>query len=231
MPAATGPRPPALDEPYAPPPGDPACVHADASLLVLVKPAGLLCAPGRGDDKQDCLVSRARRHWLDALLVHRLDLATSGLVLLARGAEVHAALSAAFRERQVAKAYEALVHGPLPGESGEIDLPLAADWPRRPLQKVCHETGKPSLTRWRWLAGEGGRDGNAGADRVALEPVTGRSHQLRVHLAAIGCPIVGDPLYGRPGDRAPRLMLHATRLAFRHPVTGQALELASPAPF
>ena len=220
MPAATGPRPPALDEPYAPPPGDPACVHEDAALLVLVKPAGLLCAPGRGDDKQDCLVSRARRHWPDALLVHRLDLATSGLVLLARSPAVHAALSAAFRERQVAKAYEAVVHGPLPGDSA-----------RRPLQKVCHDTGKPSLTRWRRRAGEGGREGNEDAERVALEPVTGRSHQLRVHLAAIGCPIVGDPLYGRPGDPAPRLMLHATRLAFRHPVTGEVLELASPAPF
>jgi tRNA pseudouridine32 synthase/23S rRNA pseudouridine746 synthase len=243
-------RPAALDEPYRPPAGAPACLHADDAILVLVKPAGLLCAPGRGDDKQDCLVSRARVRWPDALLVHRLDLATSGLVLLARSALAHARLSAAFRERRVDKAYQALVHGPLAADVGEIDLPLAADWPNRPLQKVCEATGRPSLTRWRRVAG---RDAMHAGDpreahdeldphdapdtrdeaiaRVDLEPVTGRTHQLRVHLAAICCPIVGDPLYGRDGDPAPRLMLHAAMLAFAHPATGEALRFESPAPF
>jgi tRNA pseudouridine32 synthase/23S rRNA pseudouridine746 synthase len=220
-------RPAALDEPYRPPPGEPVLVHADDAILVLEKAAGLLCAPGRGEDKQDCLVSRAQARWPGALLVHRLDLATSGLVLLARTPAAHARLSAAFRERAVAKRYEGLVHGPLPGdgEKGEIDLPLLVDWPNRPLQKVCAE-GKPSLTRWRRL-------GNAGDGivRVALEPVTGRSHQLRVHLAASGCPLLGDPLYGRPGDGAGRLMLHATRMAFAHPVSRAPVEVESPAPF
>jgi tRNA pseudouridine32 synthase/23S rRNA pseudouridine746 synthase len=217
-------RPAALADPYLPPPGAPACLHEDDAILVLVKPAGLLCAPGRGDDKQDCLVSRVRARWPDALLVHRLDLATSGLVVMARSASVHARLSAAFRERRVDKAYEALVHGTLPADAGEIDLPLAADWPNRPLQQVCEATGKPSLTRWRRLA-------RGGCERVELEPVTGRTHQLRVHLAAIGCPIVGDPLYGREGDGAARLMLHATRLAFAHPVAGEALRFEAVAPF
>lgn len=225
-------RPPALDEPYAPPPDAPALVHVDAHVLVLVKPAGLLCAPGRGEDKQDCLVSRAQARWPDALLVHRLDLATSGLVLLARSPDVQARLSAAFRDRRVAKAYEALVHGALPGDAGEIDLPLAADWPNRPLQKVCREAGKPSLTRWRRMTNGDERGGAIEArQRVALEPVTGRTHQLRVHLAALGCPIVGDPLYGPVDDAAPRLMLHACRLSLPHPVTGEPLDVASPAPF
>jgi tRNA pseudouridine32 synthase/23S rRNA pseudouridine746 synthase len=227
----TSARPAALDEPYRPPPGEPGLVHADEGILVLVKPAGLLCAPGRGEDKQDCLVSRAHRRWPDALVVHRLDLATSGLVLLARTQAAHARLSEAFRERAIDKAYEALVHGPLPAgpDAGCIDLPLLVDWPNRPLQRVDPVDGKPSLTRWRRIDGPPGRDPQVA--RLALEPVTGRSHQLRVHLAAIGCPIVGDPLYGRPGDGAERLMLHATRLAFDHPVSGEPLSFVSPAPF
>ncbi len=241
-----------LDAPYHPPPGDPVAVHVDDAILVLDKPAGLLCAPGLGEDKQDCLVARAQARWPGALLVHRLDLATSGLVVLARTREAHAALSAAFRDRRVEKAYEALVYGPLPSQAGDIDLPLAADWPNRPRQKVCHETGKASHTRWRRLAGGPAELGRAAGtattaamptamdtvggmplvwEHVWLQPLTGRSHQLRVHLAAIGCPIVGDALYGRAVEDAPRLMLHATRLAFRHPVSGEAVSCDSAVPF
>jgi tRNA pseudouridine32 synthase/23S rRNA pseudouridine746 synthase len=166
--------------------------------------------------------------WPDVRIVHRLDMATSGVLVLARGALAHARLSAAFRERRVTKGYEALVHGPwLAAESphvGEIDLPLAVDWPNRPRQIVCHRTGKPSLTRYRVL--------DAGAQaRVALAPVTGRTHQLRVHLAAWGRPIVGDPFYGRAGDRAPRMMLHATAIAFEHPVTAVPCMFESAVPF
>jgi len=202
-------------------------IHEDAHLLVLDKPAGLLCVPGRGPDKQDCLSARVQRRWPDALVVHRLDMATSGLVLMARGIEMQRALSRAFETRQVDKRYEAVVDGLLPagGDWQRIDAPIAPDWPRRPLQKIAPE-GRPSLTRWRMLH----RLPERGASHLLLEPLTGRSHQLRLHLASIGHPILGDALYGRE-DSAPRLMLHATRLALRHPATQAAMGFESAAPF
>ena len=209
-----------------------ACVHEDAHLLALVKPAGLLSVPGRGADKADCLIARARQRWPDALVVHRLDQATSGLLLLARGAAMQRALSLAFAERRVDKRYQALVHGrlELPAHAAEgwaeIDLPLIVDWPHRPRSKVDWTDGKPSRTRWRPLD----HDAAHGITRVELAPLTGRSHQLRVHLQAIGHPIVGDTLYGPP-DGAARLMLHACALRLAHPASGEPLELASPAPF
>lgn len=206
-------------------------LHEDAHLLALVKPAGLLSVPGRGTHNADCLSARAQRRWPDALVVHRLDQATSGLLLMARNAAMQRALSTAFAERRVHKRYEALVHGrPLARATAdgwaEIDLPLIVDWPNRPRSKVDHAIGKPSRTRWRLLAHDAGTD----TTRLALEPVTGRSHQLRVHLLAIGHPIVGDGLYDAP-DHAPRLMLHACELRLQHPVTGQMLDLRSPVPF
>ena len=206
--------------------------YEDAHLLALVKPAGLLAVPGRGTDKADCLASRAQARWPDALIVHRLDQATSGLMLLARGPEMQRRLSAAFAERRVHKRYEALVHGAPPAPASadgwaEIDLPLRLDWPHRPRSKVDHAAGKPSRTRWQPL----GHDPGAATTRLALEPVTGRSHQLRVHLLAIGHPIVGDALYGPPGDAAPRLMLHASALQLAHPVDVRLLAWSSPAPF
>ncbi|MCT8181009.1 RluA family pseudouridine synthase [Variovorax sp. CY25R-8] len=208
-----------------PPPLQP--VHEDAHLLVLDKPAGLLCVPGRGEDKQDCLSARAQRQWPDALIVHRLDMATSGLVLMARGPEMQRALGDAFATRRVDKRYEAVVDGLLPvdAEWARIDAPLMADWPRRPLQKI-DPAGKPSLTRWRAL---GGIDGEAPCSYLLLEPLTGRSHQLRVHLASIGHPILGDALYGSPEvqARAPRLLLHASALGFEHPATGERMRFAS----
>lgn len=210
-------------------------IHEDAHLLVLNKPAGLLCVPGRGEDKQDCLSARAMRRWPDALVVHRLDMATSGLVLMARGAAMQRALGDAFAERRVHKRYEAIVDGAMPvqDEWSVIDAPLMADWPNRPLQKV-DPAGKPSLTRWRALSSSSSApDGKAEATHLLLEPLTGRSHQLRVHLLSIGHPILGDALYGNAEvqARAPRLLLHASELGFVHPVTQQALCLQSPSGF
>ena len=199
------------------------CLHEDADLLVLQKPSGLLCVPGRGPGKQDCLSARAQQHWPDALIVHRLDQATSGLVLMARHIEAQRRLSQAFAERQVHKRYQAVVQGQLgQADSGptwnEIDLPIAADWARRPLRVIDHALGKPSLTRWRALA----YDAATHTTRIELEPVTGRTHQLRVHLAAIGHAILGDALYADEATQqlAPRLLLHARVLAFVHPRHG-----------
>jgi len=201
-------------------------VALDDDLIALNKPAGLLSVPGRGADKLDCLATRAQAVWPDALVVHRLDMATSGLMLMARGAEMQRALSRAFAERAVAKQYVAVVHGCLSPPQGSIDLPLSADWPNRPRQQVDKTHGKPSLTHYRVLA----HDAAADTTRVVLEPVTGRSHQLRVHLQALGHPIVGDALYGTPAPHG-RLLLHAMRLALRHPRHGAALRLHAAPPF
>jgi tRNA pseudouridine32 synthase / 23S rRNA pseudouridine746 synthase len=205
--------------------------HVDACCVVVTKPAGLLCVPGRGEDKQDCLSSRVQRLHPDARIVHRLDMATSGLVLMARGAVMQRVLSAAFERREVRKRYLAVVAGHLaaadgPHGWGEIAWPLAADWPRRPMQRVDCAAGRPSLTRWRVL-GHGD-----GWTRLELQPVTGRTHQLRVHLQALGHPILGDALYAPPDvqARAQRLLLHAWTLAFTHP-EGREVCFESPPPF
>lgn len=209
-------------------------IYADDSLLVFDKPAGLHAVPGRGEDKQDCLSARAQASYPDALVVHRLDRDTSGLLLMARGKAMQSALSRAFIARALDKRYVAVVQGiPAPPESadgwGEIDLPIFLDWPLRP-RRIIDPRGKPSLTRWRLLPGGAAP---AGCARLELEPFTGRSHQLRVHLEAIGHPILGDSLYGDTTSRAgaDRLLLHAWRLGFIHPVSGLRLELESPAPF
>jgi tRNA pseudouridine32 synthase/23S rRNA pseudouridine746 synthase len=204
-------------------------VHADDSLVVVDKPAGLLSVPGRGADKADNACARVQAEFADALTVHRLDMATSGLLLFARGASMQRQLSALFEAREVIKHYEALVSGRVEQDHDEIDLPLAADWPQRPRQIVDHVRGKPSLTRYHVLQ----RDAQGHTTRLLLQPLTGRSHQLRVHLQAIGHPIVGDALYAPPEMAAhhDRLMLHATRLEFRHPLTGDELRLLSAAPF
>lgn len=209
-------------------------LHADDALLVLDKPAGLLCVPGRGPDKQDCLSARVQRHFADALIVHRLDMATSGLLLMARGAAMQRCLSIAFANREVHKRYVAVVDGhmaPSAAEWGEIDLPLMTDWPRRPLQ-IVDAAGRPSLTRWRVLA-HGVDAAGRPQTRLELEPVTGRSHQLRVHLQALGHAILGDALYAsaEAQARSGRLLLHASTVALQHPLTGQPLQLSSPPPF
>jgi len=201
-------------------------VHADAALVVVDKPAGLHCVPGRGALAGGSLAEQVQRRWADARVVHRLDMDTSGLVAFARGAAAHRALALAFAARRVAKRYQAVVAGLVAADEGAIDLPLAADWPRRPRQRVDFERGKASLTRWRVLA----RDAAAARTLLQLEPVTGRTHQLRVHLLAFGHPIVGDRLYA-PEPDAPRLLLHARALAFVHPAEGTPLALESPTPF
>ena len=208
----------------------PALVYLDAHLLVADKPAGLLCVPGRGADKADCLVTRLQAHWPDALTVHRLDMATSGLMVFARGAAMQRLLSIAFAARQVHKTYTAVVAGLVAAEHGEINLPLAADWPNRPRQQVDLVKGKASITHWQVLA----RDKAARTTRLLLVPVTGRSHQLRVHLAALGHPILGDALYAAPAAAAavPRLLLHACRLRLE-PLPGLSgpLQFTSTVPF
>ncbi|HEY6896871.1 MAG TPA: RluA family pseudouridine synthase [Rhodocyclaceae bacterium] len=213
---------------YRPPPDEGlAVVYADDWLLVLDKPAGLLSVPGRGADKADCLVARAQREFADSLIVHRLDMETSGLIVLARGEEMHRRLSRQFREREVAKRYVAVAAGQLVADEGSIDLPLITDWPNRPRQKVDHDIGKPSLTHYRVLS----RD--ADTTRVELEPVTGRSHQLRVHLLSLGHPLLGDRLYAPQAiaEAVPRLLLHAWLLAFTHPQTGITLNFERTAEF
>lgn len=209
--------------------------HEDSHLLVFDKPAGLLCVPGRGEDKQDCLSARAQRIWPDALVVHRLDMSTSGLVVMARGIDVQRALGDAFARRDVRKRYEAIVDGVLPvaDEWAEIDAPLMADWPRRPMQKI-DAAGKSSVTHWQ-ARGPAllDRDDGGVATYVLLAPLTGRTHQLRVHLASIGHAILGDALYAGEAalQAAPRLMLHATVLEFMHPGTAQVVRFESVAAF
>ena len=205
-------------------------LHVEPAFVVLAKPPGLLSEPGRGPDKRDSLLIRAQAVYPDARIVHRLDMMTSGVIVLARETLAHASLSEAFREREVDKRYEALVHGRPARDEGEIDLPLVVDWPNRPRQIVCHGTGKPSLTHYR-VVGETHVDGVGTLARIALAPVTGRTHQLRVHLASLGCPIAGDPFYGIAGDTAPRMMLHACGLAFAHPLTGEPVVFESAVPF
>ncbi len=195
-------------------------VHVDVRLIVIDKPPGLLSVPGRGADKQDCAVSQVQRDWPEALTVHRLDQATSGLLVMARGPQWQRRLSDEFEQRRVEKRYLAVVDGQLAGEDWQvIDLPLAADWPNRPRQKVDAQTGRPSQTRWRVL------DQRGDSSRIELEPLTGRTHQLRVHLAALGHPILGDTLYAPDPERSPRLLLHASALRLLD------LQLTSPADF
>lgn len=204
-------------------------LHVDAACIVVIKPAGLLSVPGRAEHLQDCVASRVQAQFEDALVVHRLDMATSGLMLFARGAAAQRALSRAFAQREVHKRYVAVVLGQMAQPEGEIDLPLMADWPNRPLQKVDAAQGRPSLTRYRVL----GSDSAANTTRVALEPVTGRAHQLRVHLLAIGHPVLGDALYAPPAVQAlsNRLLLHAESLTFTHPASGARLHLSCDVPF
>lgn len=204
-------------------------VGCSDSVIVIDKPAGLPAVPGRAPGLQDCAAGRVQACCADARVVHRLDMATSGLMVFARGAAAQRALAGAFARREVDKRYVAVVAGLVARTEGwaEIALPLAADWPARPRQKVDHDGGKPSLTRYRVLAHLDG------ATRVELQPLSGRTHQLRVHLAAIGHPIVGDALYAPAAVQAgaERLLLHASALAFADPADGRTHAFASEAPF
>lgn len=212
---------------YAPPDEAVRVVHHDAEIVIVDKPAGLLSVPGKGEHLSDCMIARLQRIFPDALLVHRLDLDTSGVMVFALTRHAQRFLSKEFEERRTKKAYLARLWGHLEPKEGTVDLPLAVDWPNRPKQKVDHIVGKASRTDWRVLRHEAG-----GTTRVRLFPLTGRSHQLRVHMQALGHPILGDPLYAEGAARdAPRLMLHAESLRFRHPESGKGMTFSAPAPF
>lgn len=205
-------------------------LHLSAAAIVLDKPAGLLTVPGRGPDKADCLSSRVQTQYPDAMIVHRLDMATSGVVAMGRGPDYQRELSMLFQQRLVEKRYVAVVDGRWThAADGEIDLPIAADWPNRPKQKIDLIAGRPSLTRYRLLEVDTTND----SSRIELSPVTGRTHQLRIHLAVIGHPILGDELYGTPQARAKarRLMLHACFIEFAHPDSRETIRATSAPPF
>lgn len=212
--------------PYTPP-NDPLDVlYEDGHIVVVNKPSGLLSVPGRGEHLADCLLTRVQAAFPDALLVHRLDRDTSGVMVFALTAHAQRSLSMQFEKRSTKKTYVARVSGKIAEKQGSIDLPLIVDWPNRPLQKVCHDTGKPALTDWRVMKVGGGET------RVRLSPKTGRSHQLRVHMLAIGHVILGDPLYATGEDlEYPRLMLHSEELRLNHPESGKGMSFRAKAPF
>jgi tRNA pseudouridine32 synthase / 23S rRNA pseudouridine746 synthase len=208
-------------------------IYEDNALLLFNKPSGLLSVPGKGPDKADCLRTRVQQVYPEALTVHRLDMSTSGILLMARSAELHRKLSIAFANREVEKRYIAVVEGKVAEHSAEIwqliDKPIATDWINRPLQKIDAQEGKPSQTRYKLLS----YDATADTTRLELAPITGRTHQLRVHLQSIGHSILGDHLYASPEMMAKsvRLMLHASELRLAHPVSENSLTFQCACPF
>ena len=193
-------------------------LYLDEDLLIANKPAGLLCVPGKGPEKQDCLYNRALKFNPNARVAHRLDQGTSGIVMFPLNYLTLKNLTHKFEAREIHKRYIAVVDGLVAEDEGEIKLPLICDWPNRPLQKVCFESGKAAHTRYRVLE----RDQDKKTTRVLLEPVSGRTHQLRVHMLSLGHPMLGDGLYA-PEDvlaKSPRLLLHAQELWLDHPMTG-----------
>ncbi len=204
-------------------------LYQDESLLIVDKPSGLLTVPGRGPEKQDCLINRLLKPFPNARIVHRLDQATSGIVIIALSHPAQKGMGQLFEKRKIEKSYQAVVHGILTLDQSEVNLPLICDWPNRPRQIVDHENGKQALTRYEVLE----RDQTNNRTRVLLKPVTGRSHQLRVHMQALGHSILGDGLYatGEALAASPRLLLHASTIDFKHPVTGETLSIQSPTPF
>lgn len=218
--------PPTLD--YQPPNAPLSVIYQDAHLLALDKPALLLTVPGKAAELADCLEARAQAEYPDARIVHRLDRPTSGVVVMARNPAAHRHLGLQFERRRLAKTYVARVAGRPTAAQGVIDAGLCGDWPRRPRQMVSRADGKPAITRFTRLCEEPGD-----VSRLALEPLTGRTHQLRCHLAWIGLPILGDEFYAPPDARAAadRLQLHAETLSLRHPATGEPLTLRAPCPF
>lgn len=211
---------------YSPPDTPLDILHQDHELLVVNKPSGLLSVPGRGEHLADCLISRIQAVFPEALLVHRLDRDTSGVMVFAMTPHAQRHLGLQFEKRQVKKVYIARVFGTVEGAEGTVDLPLIVDWPNRPKQHVDHENGKPAVTDWK-VAKRG-----ANETRMRLFPQTGRSHQLRVHMQALGHPILGDPFYATgPALEAPRLMLHAESLRLRHPDGGRGMTFKAKCPF
>lgn len=212
--------------PYDPPMDPVSILHEDAHIVAVDKPAGLLSVPGRGEHLADCLLTRVQRLFPDALLVHRLDRDTSGVIIFGLTPHAQRTLSMQFEQRTTKKIYIARVAGEVAEKTGQIDLPLIVDWPNRPRQMVCHDTGKPAMTDWVRMS-----SGN-GESRLRLFPQTGRSHQLRVHCLSIGHPILGDPLYAAEtvADH-PRMMLHSQELRINHPESGIGMKFRAPVPF
>ena len=211
---------------YSPPDTSLDILHEDHEILVVNKPAGLLSVPGKGSELADCLIARLEAVYPQVLLVHRLDRDTSGVMVFGLTPHAQRHLGLQFEKRQTKKTYLARVAGRLEPKTGTVDLPLIVDWPNRPLQKVDHETGKPAVTDWRVMKASDEES------RVKLYPQTGRSHQLRVHMLALGHPILGDPLYApETADQYPRMMLHAEELRLRHPDGGEGMKFRVAAPF
>ena len=215
-----------MSDDYAPP-NDPLVVlHDDHEVVLVDKPSGLLSVPGKGDHLKDCLISRVQAVFPTALLVHRLDRDTSGVMIFALTPHAQRHLGLQFEKRQTKKTYVARVWGRIDEKTGTVDLPLIVDWPNRPKQMVDHENGKQAITDWRVVRPSDQET------RVRLMPKTGRSHQLRVHMQSIGHPILGDPFYAEGEAREfPRLMLHSETLQFRHPDGGKGTRITAPAPF
>lgn len=215
-----------MDETYVPPDVPLSILHADHQILLVDKPAGLLSVPGKGDHLADCLIARIRAVYPEVLLVHRLDRDTSGVMVFALTPNAQRHLGLQFEKRMTRKAYVARVWGKLEPKTGTVDLPIIVDWPNRPLQKIDHENGRAAQTDWRVMRYE------EAATRVRLTPHTGRSHQLRVHMLALGHPILGDPFYAKGEARdAPRLMLHSESLRLRHPDGGISMTFKAKVPF
>ncbi|MEZ5504264.1 MAG: pseudouridine synthase [Halioglobus sp.] len=196
-----------------------AVLHEDEDLLLVRKPHLLLSIPGRHPLNRDCLITRLQRDYPTARIVHRLDLDTSGIMVIPLTKRAHAEISRQFQQREVDKSYHAIVFGVVAQDQGEVDLPIRCDWERRPRQMICHARGRSALTRFEVLARQDDRT------RLLLRPVTGRSHQLRIHMRELGHPILGCDLYAHPValGMADRLLLHATTLEFTHPTTGHRL--------
>ena len=207
-------------------------IFQDKDIVVLNKSSGLLSVPGRLPEHQDCLQNRVQRVLPTATIVHRLDMATSGIIIMALNKPAHVAISRQFEQRKTKKSYIARVFGKVAEIEGSVDLPLICDWPNRPKQMVDHDNGKKSLTNYSVLSYSTMSSGDE-STLIELRPITGRSHQLRVHMLALGHPILGDRLYAH--DKAltisPRLQLHARNLSLTHPVTGELLCFVSPCPF
>ncbi|WP_195820842.1 pseudouridine synthase [Roseobacter sp. MH60115] len=215
-----------MSDAYAPPQDPLVVLHEDAEVLLVDKPAGLLSVPGKGPELADCLLARVQAAFPDALLVHRLDRDTSGVMIFALTPHAQRHLGLQFEKRMTQKTYVARIWGVPTKKTGTVDLPLIVDWPNRPRQMVDFEKGKPAQTDWRVLKDEGD------TARVRLHPKTGRSHQLRVHMLALGHPILGDPFYATgPARDFPRLMLHSLELRFKHPQGGRSMKIRAAAPF
>lgn len=211
---------------YKPPAGPLVMLHSDADILVVDKPSGLLSVPGKLEGRQDCLMARLVSEYPEALLVHRLDCDTSGVMIFARHKTAQGFLGQEFEKRRAAKVYIARVWGRISEDSGRVDLPICADWPNRPRQQIDFVNGRSAITDWQVL------ERGDTETRIRLSPLTGRSHQLRVHMLSLGHPILGDPIYASgPALGFPRLMLHAEELSLHHPGTRQRVSFTARCPF